>query len=180
MFSEQNWLKVGEIVSAQGLNGKLRINPTTDFPERFTKPGSRWLQKDSDQPSKILLLNGRQIPGKSIFVISLEGINNRSSAEALVGYKLLVHSKNRPKLKTDEFHFLDLYGLEVRLFDKGPSIGKVQNLTNAGNDLLEIETIEGKKVLIPFVKEIVPTLNIKEGWLQITPPPGLLDIENLD
>ena len=56
------------------------------------------------------------------------------------------------------------------------SIGKVTNLTNEGNDLLEIELLGGRKVLIPFVKEIVPKVNPNQGWLEINPPPGLLDL----
>ena len=40
----------------------------------------------------------------------------------------------------------------------------------------KLQLLEGRKVLIPFVKEIVPVIKIKEGWLQVTPPPGLLDL----
>ena len=180
MFQEKDWLIVGKIVSAQGLDGKIRVNPSSEFPERFTKPGPRWLQKFSEEPLKITLINGRQIPGKSIYVISLEGIHDRTSAESLIGQKVLVPAKDRPKLGPNEYHLLDLIGLEVRVGEQIHSIGKVQNLINSGNDLLEIKTIEGKKILIPFVKSIVPELDLQGGWLKLTPPPGLLDIENLD
>ena len=55
-------------------------------------------------------------------------------------------------------------------------IGHVTNLIKGGNDLLEIELVEGKKVLVPFVKEIVPEIKIQEKWLVINPPPGLLEL----
>tara|TARA_Y100001968_G_scaffold122475_1_gene111419 strand:- start:1383 stop:1913 length:531 start_codon:yes stop_codon:yes gene_type:complete len=176
MFREEAWLEIGKIVAPQGLDGKIRINPSTDFPERFTNPGPRWLQQNTEDPQEIRLLSGKQLPGKSIYVISLEGITNRKSAESIVGQKLLVPIGHRPKLKKNEFHLLDLIGLEVRINSQGPSIGIVKNLTKAGNDLLEIELLEGKKVLIPFVQEIVPDVKVKEGWLRITPPPGLLNL----
>ena len=38
------WLEVGTITSPQGLKGELRVYPDSDFPERFTKPGIRWLK----------------------------------------------------------------------------------------------------------------------------------------
>ena len=170
------WLRIGKIVAPQGLTGKMRVNPNSDFPERFTKPGFRWLQRNEEEPHKIKLLNGRQIPGKSIFVISLEGISNREAASELVGLKLLVSSLDRPSLKKNEFHLLDLIGLDVRLNQTNSTIGTVIDLTNAGNNLLEIKLLEGKKVLIPFVKEIVPEVNIREGWLELKPPPGLLEL----
>ncbi len=180
MNGGQDWLIVGKIVAAQGLDGKVRVNPNSDFPERFTKPGARWLQTSSEEPKKINLLSGKQLPGKSIYVVALEGVQDRSTAKLLVGKKLLVPSSNRPQLKANEFHFLDLVGLEVKLNQEDPPIGKISNLINAGNDLLEVETVQGKKILIPFVKSIVPELKIEEGWVKITPPQGLLELENLD
>ena len=173
---EEEWLTVGKLVAAQGLRGEVRVNPQSDFPERFTKPGKRWLQSQNEPPAKMELLSGRQLPGKSIYIIRFKGITDRVNAESLIGKKLLVPSKHRPQMSNEEFHLLDLIGLEARLMSDGPSIGHVTNLTRAGNDLLELELIEGKKILVPFVKAIVPEVNIHEGWLLVTPPPGLLDL----
>jgi len=64
-------------------------------------------------------------------------------------------------------------GLEVRL--EGKPIGRVSDLIHAGNDLLEIE-LDSRKVFIPFVKAIVPEVQLEAGWIGITPPPGLLDL----
>ncbi len=176
MVSKDPWLTVGKIVSPQGLAGELKVRPISDFPERFTKAGTRWLQRQDEAPSEIKLIAGRKVPGKSIYVIRFEGIKSRSTAETFVGKKVLVPSNQRPKLADNEFHFLDLVDLEVKLNKDGPSIGKVINLMNEGSDLLEIKLLEGKKVLIPFVKAIVPEVNLDQGWLIITPPPGLLNL----
>ena len=176
MYKEIIWLTVGEIVAPHGLRGEVRVNPSSDFPERFLESGQRWLQDKDEEPQKIELLSGRQIPGKSIYVVSFLGIDNRTSAELLVGKKVLVNSNQRPKLEEGEFHLLDLLGLKVKLQPEESEIGKIINLINAGNDLLEIELNSGKKVLVPFVKEIVPTINLKEGWAIISPPPGLFNL----
>ena len=180
MFQEEAWLIIGEIVAPQGLDGKLRVNPSTDFSERFTQPGERWIQQKKEEPRIMYLLHGKQIPGKSIYVIALKGINDRNAAESIVRSKLLIPSHHRPKLKKNEFHYLDLIGLEVRLTSSGPSIGNVKDLRTGGNDLLEIELLEGRKILIPFVQEIVPEIKISNGWLRISPPPGLLNLEIVD
>ena len=221
-------LEVGRLVSAQGLQGEVRLNPLSDFPERFTVPGQRWLQGRTGPAKAVTLLSGRQLPGRELYVLRLEGVNDRSSAEALVGHALLVPASDRPPLAEGEFHLLDLVGLEVRLLADGGVIGRVTDLLHAGNDLLEVELApdpsraaepiraadpivapapamaedsgpaprpgpnaaagqpaptpksagptKPRRILIPFVEPIVPEVHLAEGWLGITPPPGLLEI----
>ena len=175
MAPEQELLVVGRVVGVQGLNGELRINPMSDFPERFTRPGPRWLQRRGEPPQPLELLAGRQLPGRELYVVRFAGVDDRSAAEALVGRDLLVPAADRPKLAKGEFHLLDLVGLEVRLAADGAVIGRVSDLIHAGNDLLEVELSEGgRRLLIPFVEAIVPRVELAEGWLSLTPPPGLM------
>ena len=176
MIEKDKWMSIGEIVAPQGLTGDIRLKPSSDFPERFTKPGKRWIQKNNELPTEITLKKGMLIPGKSIYVLSIEGISNRSSAEEIIGWKLVIPINSRPYLSNGEYHYFDLVGLEARRGSKKTLIGYVTDLIKGGNDLLEIELVEGKKVLVPFVKEIVPEIEIKEKWLLLNPPPGLLEL----
>jgi 16S rRNA processing protein RimM len=170
-------LEVGRLVAAQGLGGELRVVPLSDFPERFTRPGPRWLRSPRGPVQPVALLSGRQLPGRELFVVRLEGITNRTAAEGLVGHLLLASVTDRPRLDEGEFHLLDLEGLQVRLLADGGVIGTVRDLIHGGNDLLEVELSEGRRrVLIPFVEAIVPEVNLEEGWIGLTPPPGLLDL----
>ena len=175
--TDEGWLAVGTVVAAQGLNGELRVNPASDFPERFTKPGPRWLQRKGAAAQEMTLTSGRQLPGRSLFIVRFKGVDSRSAAEALVGQTLLVSSNDRPELEEGEFHLLDLVGLEARLNPHdNSSVGTVSDLISGGNDLLEITRPDGRKLLIPFVEQIVPEVHQTEGWLLITPPPGLLEL----
>ena len=177
MAEPDDWLMVGKLVGAQGLRGELKLNPASDFPERFTKPGPRWLRSQKDEtPIEIQLKSGRQLPGRSLFVLRLQGVNDRAAAEALVGKELLVQADDRPELEDGEFHLLDLVGLEARLAEAGEIVGTVSDLISGGNDLLEIKRANGKTLLVPFVDAIVPEVHLDEGWLLLTPPPGLLDL----
>ncbi len=166
---------VGRVVAAQGLKGELRMLPLSDFPERFTRAGQRWLRRPGGDVRSVELLGGRVLPGKELFVVRLEGIDSREAVEALVGEELLVRASDRPRLGKGEFHLLDLVGLEVRLLESGAALGTVTNLLHAGNDLLEV-TIDERRVLIPFVRPIVPEVHLDQGWIGITPPPGLLEL----
>lgn len=201
------WLEVGTITSPQGLKGELRVYPDSDFPERFTKPGTRWLQHPKTQVvTEVQLKSGRYIASKNLYVIKLEGIEDRNQAEVWRDYKLLVDKSDRPKLSKDEYHVGDLVGLEVFHQETGKNIGIVVELYSAGNDLLEIQLHQQPEaeikpdkdlskisrrskrkkfrpkankpitVFVPFVKEIVPVVDIANQRVEITPPDGLLDI----
>jgi 16S rRNA processing protein RimM len=184
------WVEIGKIVAAQGLKGELRVYPNSDFPERFLEPGKRWLLrpgKTSYEPIK--LLGGRYIQGKDLYVIEIEGVKDRDDAEELQGSVLYVTQRDRPHLEEDEFYVQDLIGLEVFNQFTGELIGKVKDFLTAGNDLLEVEPQKAQKpgkkgkekksqvktALIPFVKEIVPIVDLKNGRIEIAPPVGLLE-----
>ena len=179
MINNNEWLIVGFITSCHGIHGQLKVKSLSDFEERFLKPGMRWLQKENETPSEIVLISGFKQPGKEIFIVKFKGINTRNHAEQLKKYKILVKTDKLPKLKKEEFHLLELINLEVKTLenDELKIIGKVINLENEKNNLLVIELFKNqKKVLIPFVKEIVPLVDIKNNFLIINPPTGLLEL----
>ncbi|NDJ25031.1 ribosome maturation factor RimM [Nostoc sp. B(2019)] len=187
------WLEIGKIVAPQGLSGEVRVYPESDFPERFEVPGKRWLLRPGEtKPQPIELLAGRYINGKNLYVLKLAGVQNCDQAEALRGCKLMVPASDRPQLGEDEYHVIDLIGLEVFMQTSGELVGTVVDIIPAGNDLLEVEfhpsfvhdkgqmtkDKKQKTVLIPFVKAIAPVVDLQAGRIEITPPPGLLEINN--
>lgn len=201
------WLEIGTIVAPQGLRGQLRVNPSSDFPERFLEPGTRWLQrKGSLAPEPVELQGGYQIPGKNLYVVQLEGIEDREGADNLRGCKLLVPAKDLPQLEEGEYHVGDLINLEVYHQLTQEKVGIVIDVYFAGNDLLEVKLHQqpveepapppdlakisrksklGKHkqqntklatILIPFVTEIVPVVDLEKGRLEINPPAGLWEL----
>jgi 16S rRNA processing protein RimM len=176
MSSSDRFLTIGKIVAAQGLKGEVRLVPDSDFPERFEQPGKRWiLRPGATEPAEIWLIKGRYLDGKGLYVLQLEGVDDRTQAEALQGSKLLVLSSDRPNLEAGEFHVADLIGLQV--FDQSTQnlVGTVTNLLSAGHDLLEVTNENEKTVLIPFVMAIVPVVDLQQKRIEITPPPGLIE-----
>lgn len=161
------------------------------------------------EPQSVDLLSGRYVPGKGIYVVRLAGVENRVQAEALRDSVMLVPASDRPKLGKDEYHVMDLIDLEVFNQLTGEAVGVVVDVIPAGNDLLEVQLHEqpepapekpeaplpnrtskirkakrqtSKKpvtVLIPFVKAIAPVVDLESRRIEITPPPGLLEIEEL-
>lgn len=181
--SDFPWLEIGTVVAAQGLKGELRVRSSSDFPERFERPGERWLQDPfgSNPPKSVQLLSGRYLPSKNIYVVKLAEVCDRTHAELLRGYRLLVPQGDRPSLGEDEYHIVDLIGLGVYHHSTGERLGTIIASIAAGNDLLEIalsnpeDSLSGK-AYIPFVRAIVPVVDIERGRVEILPPAGLLAI----
>lgn len=204
-------IEIGTIVAPQGLQGELKVKTDSDFPERFEKSGSRWLQIQPHQsPQPVELIRGKQIPGKNIFIIKLAGINDRSQAESLRGSILLIEKSDRPYLDKEEYHVTDLINLQVYNQKTGENIGIITEVFSAGNDILEVtlhdqpevkpdivpdldkisriskrKKFKTKKhkvatILIPFVKDIVPIIDIEKGLIEINPPKGLLNLDLIE
>ena len=212
-MTDTDWIEIGRVVAPQGVKGEVRIYPSSDFPERFLEPGTRWLQRPKAQsPEPVELVRGRSLDGKGLYVVQFAGIGDRDQAETLRGCALLVPASDRPDLEEGEFYVADLVGLRVILQATGVDIGVVTDIYEAGNDLLEVTlhpelgqgvpainsdiTSEGteslpeaspkpeakakpkpqkpKKVLVPFVESIVPTVDLAQGCLYLDPPDGLL------
>ena len=179
MVNNNEWLIVGLITSCHGINGQVKVKSLSDFEERFLRPGIRWLQKENEPPFKKELIYGFKQPGRETFIIKFKGINNRNHAEQLKEFKILVKTSKLPELKKDEFHLLELINLQVKILENNELkiIGKVINLENEKNNLLVIELFNNQKiVLVPFVKEFIPSIDIKNNFLIINPPKGLLEL----
>lgn len=88
--------------------------------------------------------------GGKTAVVRFEGIADRSSAEALRGSLVEVDRKELPTLEEGEYYYADLIGLPA-VDSGGMKIGTVASVENYGaGDLLEIETEDGKRSLIPY------------------------------
>jgi 16S rRNA processing protein RimM len=175
------WMEIGSIVGAQGIKGEVKVYPNSDFPERFERAGERWLWGSQDlQPRSIQLQKGYEIPGRGLYVVQLAGIEDRSQAENLRGQMLLLPVTDRPKLSSGEYHSQDLIGLPVFHQVTGLEIGIVADIFTAGHEILVVNVPHGdgktSEAMIPFVKEIVPIVDLANRRIEILPPPGLLEI----
>jgi 16S rRNA processing protein RimM len=181
LLPPDGWMEIGSIVGAQGIKGEVKVYPNSDFPERFERAGERWLWGSQDvEPRSIQLQKGYEIPGRNLYVVKLEGIHNRNQAENLRGQMLLLPTTDRPKLRSGEYHSQDLIGLPVFHQVTGMEVGIVTDIFTAGHEILVVSATQadGKtaEAMIPFVKEIVPIVDLANRRIEILPPAGLLEI----
>ncbi|AFZ44860.1 16S rRNA processing protein RimM [Halothece sp. PCC 7418] len=188
MMAKDDLIEIGTIVSAHGIKGEVKVYTDSDFPERFEKPGKRLLQRPNQTKLDwVTIKRGYYLPGKKLYVVRFEEITDRNQAEELKKSKLFVEKRDRPQLEENEYHVDDLIGLAVIDQETRGKIGQIVDIYPAGNDLLVVDleteflaqhfpdkSPEKSQVLIPFVTDIVPVVDLPEGELEVTLPPGLL------
>jgi len=168
---------VGRIGKAHGLRGDVTINVRTDEPERRFAPGSV-LGVEAPSGSANTLRSVTVASHRwhsSVLLVRFEEIPDRTAAEAARG--LLLHASipaDESPEDPDEFYDHQLVGLAA--YDvSGAALGEVTGLVHGGaQDLLTIRTPDGRDTLVPFVKALVPEVDVAGGRVVVADRPGLV------
>lgn len=175
--SSKTKLRVGRLVKAHGLKGALKLELYTDSPDQRFRAGQELelqVPETSEWFGKTVKVAELRFYNQSP-VLFLEGIQDRSQAETLVKAILLIET-DLEQLPEDPEAWYDhqLVGLTALVGEE--VVGKVIRVDHLpAQDLLAIETSNGE-VLVPFVKQIVPSVDIQKGQIVLTPPAGLFEI----
>jgi 16S rRNA processing protein RimM len=166
-------LVVGRVARAHGIAGEVSVDVRTDSPEVRFAEGVQ-LQTEPVERGPLTVRRARWHSGR--LLVAFESVADRTAAEALRGTLLVVDSSTSPPVDADEFWDHDLGGLDV-VTVSGAAIGVVADVLHPpGPDLLAVRRGDGTEVLIPFVREIVPTVDLNARRVVIDPPDGLLDL----
>jgi len=169
-------LRVGRLTKAHGLKGAIKVELFTDDPARRFVPGAVFtlqVPTSSDWHGKTLELIELKFYN-SHPVAFFKDVPDRSVAETLVKAILWVdHDLAEVSQEEDAWFDHQLIGLTV--LRDGVKVGTVAQIDHfPAQDLLTVTTASGD-VLVPFVKAIVPAVDITAGTLTVTPPTGLFE-----
>ena len=167
-------LVVGRIGRAHGVLGEATIEIRTDLPDERFVVGAR-LQTDPVANGPLTIESARDHNG--ILLLKFQEIKDRTAIERVRDTLLLVEvNMDEEALYEDEYHVQQLIGCEV-LLESGLKIGTLTDVLNLpGQDLLAIEGERGE-ILIPFVAEFVPEVDIENRRIVVIPPAGLLELQ---
>jgi 16S rRNA processing protein RimM len=166
---------VGRIGRPHGIRGDVVVGVRTDEPELRFARGSR-LDTDPEDVGPLTVAGSKWHSGE--LLVRFEGVSDRDAAAELRGTWLTVDSATIAPLEDpDEFRDGDLVGLSVRTVD-GTQVGTVDDVLHSGQDVLVIKSADGREVMVPFVKPLVPDVDIPGGTLTINPPDGLLNLQD--
>jgi 16S rRNA processing protein RimM len=173
---DETQLRVGRLMKAHGLKGAIKVELYTDEPEKRFVPGavftlqvptaSKWHGKT------LQLVELRWYNGHAVAFFA--GVDDRSEAESLIKAILWV-SQDVKELPDEDDAWYDHQLVGLTAVRDGAPVGTVARVDHLpAQDLLAIKTADGE-VLVPFVKAIVPEVDLAAGTVTLTPPTGLFE-----
>ena len=157
---EEDLVCVGRLAGPHGLRGEVRLKSFTEVPEDIASYGPLRLGRTG----RTLTIAGLRPAGDG-FVARLEGVGDRTAAEALGKGDLYVPRAVLPETEdADTFYHADLIGLAAVL-ETGEQVGSIRAVHDFGaGDMLEL-FVPGRRttLMVPFTREAVPEVRIAEG-----------------
>lgn len=165
-------LVVARVGRAHGIKGEVTVEVRTDEPELRLGPGAV-LRTDPADRGPLTIDSGRVHSGR--LLLRFVGVKDRTGAEALRN-TLLIAEVDPDEVPEDPEEFYDhqLMDLEV-VTTAGEVVGRIEEIAHLpAQDLLIVRRADGGEVLVPFVSEIVPEIDLDAQRAVIDPPKGLL------
>lgn len=166
-------VSVGKILNFHGIQGEARVGFSKNQEEFFLGLKKVFIKKDNEYLPLEILSNRLN---KNFALVKFKGINSINELLVYKGCLLFVEEEViREALDEDEFLIDELVGLSV-LDTDGKELGFIVGVSNNGaSDLLSVKTKTGKISLVPFVKAIVPEVDMKNKRVIVNKIEGLLD-----
>ncbi len=169
-------IAVGQIIRPHGIKGEMVIHCYSGQPDNICQYKRLFLIDSNGRISVPVIIRSFRIQKKKA-IIALEGINNRTQLEKIVGAGVLVEKKALAELTEEQFYWHHYLNKEVKT-SKGVRLGRVQRLfSNGAQDILVVlPKGSTEELFIPITKEFV--IGEEREELIVDPPPGLLEINN--
>jgi 16S rRNA processing protein RimM len=167
-------LVVGRVGKPHGVNGAVTVEVRTDDPDARFAPGSS-LRTDPAERGPLTVLAVH--PRSGGLVLTFDGVGSREGAEALRGTVLVVDSAELPAIQdTDEWYDHQLVGLAA-VDPAGTALGTVSDVVHSpASDLLVVRDAEDREHLVPFLRAMVPSVDVPGGRVVVDAPEGLFDL----
>ena len=167
----EGMVRLARIGKPHALRGEVTVQLHTDDPDGRLGIGAV-LQTAPAEEGPLTVSSHRVHQG--ITLLGFEEVPDRTAAERMRGVVLVGPSESE---QTDDegYYPAELEGLEV-VDAAGEPLGTVVTLhLRPAQDILEIRLPGGHQPLVPFVEELVPTIDLEAGRVTVTAPAGLLE-----
>lgn len=164
-MSSNEIVVLGRLADPYGINGWLRLYPFGDDPLDWAEMPVWWIAREGE-PWREIRLKGLKAHGDGLVVL-LDGVGDRTAAEAMKGVLVGAPRDALPTTDEDEFYWGDLVGLAV-INSADEKLGTVAGLIETGaNDVLRVVADDGTERLLPFVAAVVLAVEKEAGRIRV-------------
>ena len=165
---EPEYIAIGQVLAPWGNKGKVKVNVTTDFPQRFV-------------PSSRVYINRRPVIidsaewHKGRVIIKIDILNSIEEVRKLRGQTIEIHRSQLKPLPEGHYYLFQIIGLMVST-TQGEPLGRITEiLTTEGNDTYVVKGNRGE-TLIPAISDVIRSVDLDQGQMVIDPIEGLLSL----
>ena len=167
----QQYLEAGKVVTTHGVRGEMKLELWCDGVDFLKKTGRLYTSAKGGRCYNIISIR----PQGQMALLQLEGVNDMDAARAC-GVRCSTSTAATPPLPEGRWYVADLIGCEVRDADTGKVYGVVTSVDHPGaQDIYTVKSPSGKEYMFPGVDAFLKERNPPEGYILVTPIPGLLD-----
>ena len=167
---KKKYLEIGKIVNVHGLGGVVKVMPWCDSAAFLCEFETLYRGKDH-----IPMQIERASVQKNTALVKFAGVDTPEAANALRN-TVLYMDREDVELDDDTYFIQDLQGMTVRDADSGKVYGKLKDVLQTGaNDVYEVESPEGKMLLVPVIPDVVLKVDFEADAIEIRPLKGLFD-----
>jgi 16S rRNA processing protein RimM len=167
----QQYLEAGKLVTTHGVRGELKMDVYCDDAAMLKNVKVLYRSAKGENPIAIASMRGA---GRQA-IMKFAGVEDMDAARALVG-RVLYFDRAEVSLPEGLCFVQDLLGCEVRDADTGKVYGTVKSVDHPGpQDIYTVAAPNGKEYLFPGVEEFLKATRPAEGYILVSPIPGMLD-----
>lgn len=162
------YIAIGKILSPWGVDGSVKVQIATDFPERYAPEAHVFV---AGQPAVIEDVAWSR--GKAL--VKLDIVHNLEASKKLQGKLLEIHRSQLNPLPDGFYYHFQLVGMQV-VTTSGESLGEIVDvIASATNDTYVVRA-DGEEILIPATEDVIKSVDVDCGQMVIEPIKGLLDL----
>jgi len=165
------WIQIGKIINTHGIKGEVRVYPLTDYVERFEE-----LKEIYVGEAKLKLHISSVSYKKGIPILKFKEYDNINDVIKYKDEYIYIDEKNRVELPEGHYFIYEIIGCDV--YDNFQNIiGKVKEVLQlSSNDVYVVKDKDSdKEYLIPAIKDVVKSVDIKNKRIIIKPMEGMIE-----
>jgi len=158
---------VGTVVGTHGYEGRLRVNPETDNPNRYAQ-------------GSIVTIGGQAYtiqrsgpgPGGIVLLVKLTGVDGLEQAGELVHQSIMVDAADAPELPEGSYYHFQLIGMQVA-DTTGALLGRLTEVIETGSNDVYVVTSESSEIMIPALADVLVVIDVDSNTMTVDLPEGI-------